>query len=155
PAPGHRLPLFARMAASYGSRSPLVNENQSAAMGVAGAAGFLFLLGRLIFLSRKPGSTLDGLSVLCVCGGLLGTVGGLGAVLAWAAGPWIRGYNRISVFVACFALLAVALLVQRAWARWAVTPRRRLAFLAALAALLGLGLLDQTNNTMIPNYSQL
>src|SRR3712207_7344477 len=43
---------------------------------------------------------------------LVGTTGGVSAILAWVVSPQIRGWNRLSIFIAFFALAAVALLLD-------------------------------------------
>ena len=64
--------------------------------------------------------------------------------------PQIRAWNRLSIFIAFFALLAVALLLE------SLRPRLpALAFAALLAGLLVLGALDQTSPFFIPPHAAL
>src|SRR5207248_1098513 len=56
PIPRHRIPALASLRGEYEANSVSSTENALAALGTAGAAGFLFLLGRLLFRRRA----LDG-----------------------------------------------------------------------------------------------
>lgn len=147
PITGHRLELLRRFKEKYNSSGvPLINENDGASLGLIGAAGLLFLLGRLFLRpNRTPGDLLDCLALLTLAAILLGTVGGLGSAIAFLASPWIRGYNRISIYIAFFALLAIGVLLDRWRKQWSETPRRCFAFAATLAALLVVGIADQTS----------
>ena len=120
-----------------------INENDTASLGFLGAAGFVILLGVLLrprAATEQP-TPLQALSVLNLGALLLGTVGGLGAIASFAGVLWIRGYNRISVFIGFFALFTLVLLFDRL--RQAVPARWRWGVSAAFVALAFLGLLDQ------------
>ncbi|MGH9768724.1 MAG: hypothetical protein ACREAB_14940, partial [Blastocatellia bacterium] len=116
PVRWHRVEWLSEMKIDYNMR-PLINENDDASLGVIGSLGFLGLLWWLFF--RKPEIQrlgADGvkglyshLSLLTGAALLLGTVGGFGSLVAFFGLPQIRAYNRISIFIAFFALLAVAL----------------------------------------------
>jgi phosphoglycerol transferase len=158
PVGEHRLRAAAQLRQSYASPPmPLVNENEAASLGALGAGAFLWLLGRLL-VRRRRGSgrvkVMDALSGLTLAALLLGTVGGLGVLVALLVSPAIRAYNRISIFIAFFALFALAVLLDRLLRRLATSPRRRLACWAALAVLLVLGVLDQTSASFVPPYSR-
>ena len=159
PIDGHRLGAVDRFKTRYDRRSPLVNENTSAAVGVVGAAGFLGLLGWLLFrpVARAaspaggepdgpdplPGRRfLDTFSVFNAAAVLFGTIGGFGALFALFVSPQIRGLNRISVFIDFFALAAVAFCLD-ALLRSGSRAVRVIGEIG-VGALLLLGLLDQT-----------
>jgi phosphoglycerol transferase len=55
---------------------------------------------------------INQISALNLAAVLLGTIGGIGAIISYAGFPQIRGYNRISVFIAFFSILAVILLMD-------------------------------------------
>jgi phosphoglycerol transferase len=147
PAEDHRLPALKQLKHRYNvAMGAQVNENDSASLGALGAAGFVALLVALVRrrATSEPADLWQPLAVLNVAGVLLGTVGGLGAVVSFAGITWIRAYNRVVVFLAFFALFALALLADRllraapgGW-RWGA--------LGAFAALTALGLLDQSGN---------
>jgi phosphoglycerol transferase len=71
--------------------------------------------------------------------------GGLAPAVSFLISPQLHAWNRLSVFIAFFALLAVALLLDRLRGRtaWAVA-----------AALLVVGALDQTTGAMTPRYDE-
>lgn len=146
PVTEHRWEPLRTFKARYSkSGTPLVNENDSAALGAVGAAGLLVLMTRLLL--RRNGASdeiLDGLAVLAAAGILLATVGGLGAAISWYVSPWIRAYNRVSIFISFFTLLAVGVLVHRLGQRLAGRPWRRGGLVAGVAALTAAGLWDET-----------
>jgi len=83
-----------------------------------------------------------------------GVAGGFPILFAIFVTPDVRAWNRIAVFIGFFALLAVALVLDRV--RSALTGRRRgLAAWAILVAVLLFGVYDQTNNgpAFVPPYS--
>jgi phosphoglycerol transferase len=148
PVSGHRLSALRAFKNNYNRMgTPLVNENDSAALGFVAGLGFLLLVIGLLARSRRAlGSDVaDGLGVLNMSAVLLGTIGGFGSLVGFLVTPWIRAYNRVSVFIAFFALAMVALAITRLQARLAATRSRRALFYLALSGLLGLGLFDQTN----------
>jgi len=159
PAPDHRIPALARFRAVYQASSPLVNENETAALGVAGSAGLLFLLGRVVF--RRPSSPetpADSLSLLALVIVLLAIVGGFASVINWlqhALGmtPWIRSYNRISVFLGFAAPLALGMTADARWRRIA-SRRGKLAFVAGAVVFTGLALYDQTPRQITRHYAE-
>jgi phosphoglycerol transferase len=147
PVNRHRVEALAHARAVYSNSpaTPLITENEFATLGLAGAVGFLILVGRLLW--RRPDTApqlLDALAVLNVFAVLLATVGGFGSLFAFYVTPMIRAYNRVSVFLGFFALAAVALLLDALWRRFAVRswPGRALG-VACAAGLLGMCLLDQ------------
>jgi phosphoglycerol transferase len=152
PVPGHRTAVLRDFETSYNSvDTPLRNENTTAALGILGSIGLLVLLGRAVLLrSAVNRSTLDGLAVLALAALLLGTVGGFGATFSFLVSPWIRCYNRISIFIAFFALTAVALLLDSARQRLTATGWPRRLFCVAVFLVGGLALLDQTHRRLFP-----
>jgi phosphoglycerol transferase len=75
------------------------------------------MMAALIFRPRRDPATDDdpvqAAARLSVAALLLGTIGGFGSLLSLVS-PEIRAYNRISPFIAFFALAAVALWIDRA-----------------------------------------
>ena len=155
PIVGHRVRRLREITARYAATAPLVNENVVAALGLVGTFGFFLLVGRLLLSRRQGGKTADALALLTVAAVLLATVGGLGSLLAYLGSPWVRAYNRISIYIGFFALAAVALLLEKARQRWARTPPRRWVFAGLLVVLLAGGVLDQTTAGMVPPYETL
>jgi phosphoglycerol transferase len=153
PVPGHRVPTLARLRARYDTAlAPLVNENGFATLGLVGASGFLLLTaGALRRGSRGVG---EGLVVLNLAAVLLATSGGFGTLFGFLVSPWIRAYNRLSVFIAFFSLFAVVLVLSKAER---LARDRGLAWLAraGVGALLVVGLLDQVPRSFVPHYDHL
>jgi phosphoglycerol transferase len=153
PVRDHRLAPLARCKARFDQATGAAgNESSTACLGLVGSVGFLYLLGRILARRatgppRPECDLLDGLALLNLAGVLLATAGGLGTVFSFAVHPAIRCYNRICVYLAFFALSAVALLLARA--------RSRLLAGGLSAALLLGGVLDQTTDRMVPDYEGL
>lgn len=161
PVEGHRFKPFAQFKERY-NHSPLVNENTDAALGLLGGLGFLFLLGWLLYRRQDavraaapagvvPTSELfDHLSLLNATAFLLATIGGFGSLFAYLVSAQIRGYNRISVYVAFFAFFTIALLLDVAGRKYFPTGARRIAFYVLVTLLLLFGVLDQSPKYPLP-----
>lgn len=162
PISGHRVYRVDQFKGVYNLR-PHVNENDDASLGAIGGAGFLLLLGWFLYkkadLSRPAEAGAEGLlhhlSLLNAAGVLLATTGGFGSLIALLVSPKIRAYNRVSVFLAFFALGAVALALDLGARRYARGRWGRLAFGGLLALLLGAGVFDQTSRRHVPDYERL
>ena len=142
PVPDHPLASFARFAAlEQRANFPNENENATSRLGLIGSLGFLTLMGTLVLpgLRRAMGdrerlAAAAGLSLALV---LLATVGGLGTFFSLLVSPEIRSYNRVSPFLAFFALLAVCALLDRA------KPKDRWWQAVIVSAVLVAGVWDQ------------
>jgi phosphoglycerol transferase len=162
PVRWHRLESLSDLKVDYNMR-PMINENDDASLGVVGSLGFLGLLWWLFF--RKPeigrmdaqgsGGLLNHLSLLTGAGLLLGIIGGFGTLVAFFGLPQVRAYNRISIFIAFFALFAVALGLAKFSERHLQSRARQIAFHAALALILIFALLDQISPRFRPDYQRL
>ena len=147
PLDEHRIGPIARAKQRY-SEHFFPGDARAATLGVVGAAGFLWLIA-VVFAAlagRRPRGRHVHLAALALTAFLFASVGGLNTLVAavWAQ---TRAWNRLSIFIAFFALAAVALGLG--------ALRRRLsgpAFVALLAAVLAVGLFDQTSNAFIPSY---
>ena len=157
PVTGHRIPRVASLKASYNRWTPMINENDSASLGAIGSCGFLALVGWLIF--RRPdmahADLFNSLAVLNISAVLLATIGGFGSLFAGAVTAKIRAYNRMSVYIAFFSLLAVVLLLDRLAQRCATSKARSWLVAGALGLLLPIGILDQTTAQFVRPYEQL
>jgi phosphoglycerol transferase len=148
PAEGHRVTALRELNERYTRAAPMVGENRTTSLGMAGVVGFLALLGRLLS-GRRPGrpgprdDLLRALAVLNFMALLLATMGGFGALIALVL-PQIRTYARMNVLIGFFALFAVVLLLER------LQNRHRWLGPRLLPLLLALGLLDQTSRTVPP-----
>lgn len=163
PISGHRVPALAAFKNNYYHSAPLVNENDSSALGIVGAFGVMLLFGvaaqRLVnrrsFPSDRNAVPHIGIAAfLTLVAILFATMGGFSSLFALLVSSQIRSTNRVSVSIAFFALLAVALLLDQLFFR-DNRARRRLLGYAAVATLTILGLLDQTSPIFVPNYPSL
>ncbi len=159
PITGHRLTTAARAKDLYNARHHFY-ESADASLGVVGSLGFLALLGWLLVMTRgrtprdEEGiSTLvSNLSILNLSAVLLGTTGGFGALVALVVSAKIRAYNRISIFIAFFSLMAVVVGLDYLYRHYVRGGKRRVACGVGLVVLLGLGMLDQTSKRAIAKY---
>ncbi|HET6884337.1 MAG TPA: hypothetical protein VFI31_29565 [Pirellulales bacterium] len=151
PVEFHAAAPLAKLRARYDRSSINFNENASGTLGAIGGAAFLGLLGWSLFANRntRPRSLLDAFATLNLALVLLGTVGGFGALFSLLISPQIRGYNRVSVFIA-FLALAAAALVGQALERKCTSLRSRLALYAVLGLLLMAGIVDQSPTALRP-----
>jgi hypothetical protein len=150
PVDGHRIDALAARKEEYVEQIP-PNEGRAATLGAVASAGFLWLLAVAVVAIAGAWRRYDlgmhaRLAVLTVVSVLLATTGGLSTLIA-VVWPQIRSWNRLSVFIAFFALVAVALLLE-----WLGRRIPRTAFLAVLAAVLVLGAADQTTDFFVPPY---
>ncbi|MDQ3880903.1 MAG: hypothetical protein M3295_07520 [Chloroflexota bacterium] len=158
PVPGHHLDALSRLQFRYRTTSPVPSE-PGQSLGLVGALGFVWLLG--VALATAAGSRARMLrdprhgqaSSAALLALLLGTTGGFSALIAYLITPEIRGWNRISIFIAFFALLAVGLLLDALRRRLEHRGRRPVVLAAVLGGVLLFGLFDQTNHSFVPAYS--
>lgn len=166
PVDSHRIPAFARIKQFYHvglqQMGPYMdNESTTSSLGIIGSVGFVVALGVFMLGRRRrrpAGGTspagLYELGQMQLFAVLLGTVGGLGAVLAIVVLREIRSYNRLSILIGFLAFVAVGLLAQSALAR--VKGDRARAWLTGALAMLLLvaGLLDQIPADMGARFSE-
>jgi hypothetical protein len=143
PGEDHSLRVLRKIKAVYNSANRASeNENKAATLGLVGAAGLVGMTAWLLLPFRKPGWPYGPLAALTLFAVLLATLGGFGAVFNLLVTGSIRGYNRISVFIALFCLMASLWAIDR----FLLTRNgraRRLRY-PAWAAVLLVGFLDQT-----------
>jgi hypothetical protein len=89
---------------------------------------------------------------------VLATIGGLSSLIAFFVTRDIRGWNRISLFIAFFSLLAAMLGLDAGLRRLAarVSSRRSAIGAAAIACVvvLTLGILEETSSFFVPKYEK-
>ena len=153
PITHHRIPFFDRLKERYNEVAQ-VSDGVTASLGLVGTIGFLGLLAQLLYrkeLIHAERGLLRDLSVLNIFALLLGIGGGLGyliAVLFWSG---IRSYNRISVFIAFFSLMAVGLGLENVCRR----SQKHLIIVYVVLALVFVGaFLDQTTPAFIQDYDE-
>jgi phosphoglycerol transferase len=89
---------------------------------------------------------------------VLATIGGLSSLIAFFVTRDIRGWNRISLFIAFFSLLAAMLGLDAALRRLTAHVSTRAAAIGAgaavCAAVLALGIADETTSFFVPKYEK-
>jgi phosphoglycerol transferase len=159
PVDGHRIAFLARQSRRY-DNTTVLPENQVEAgqtLGTIGDVGFFALLFvalvSCVAAARwRPPSLLRHASFAVIVAFLFGTTSGLATVFAYFVTPNLHVPGRISVFIAFFSLLAVAVLIDAA-ARRLFAPRRH--WLGVfLLPLLAIGIADQTTNDFVPTWAQ-
>jgi phosphoglycerol transferase len=154
PCEKHRLRWFRTLHDKYyrEALSPL-SDKESMALGAFGSLGLLVLLSALAWArpdGPATGRVLYVGAVLTVAAILAGVIGGFavlpGLLLEHTS---VRCYNRLSVFIALFALAALALALDAVLRRLPASPRGRACGVALLAAVVFLGVADQTGQTYL------
>ena len=157
PVGHHRLGPLADLRERYEEATPLPTESNQA-LGLVACVGLLTLLGVAVAAavgrrwSAGPMRQLPPIAAATVAAILLATTGGFSTVVSYLGVTQLRGWNRMSILIAFFCVLAVALLLDAARARIARGLRGRVAFGALLAVLGVVALLDQTNDSFVPQY---
>ncbi|HEX6043947.1 MAG TPA: hypothetical protein VFZ22_05615 [Pyrinomonadaceae bacterium] len=154
PITDHRIRRFKEIKDLY-NRNTVVTESDAAALGLIGAIGFLALLVQLVYRRSEQNALLSDLSILNIFSVLLATIGGFGSLFALFVSAGIRSYNRISVFIAFFSLLAVAIGIEWFYERRVKTTAGRIVFYVVLGLLCVAALLDQTTRGYVPQYAQI
>jgi phosphoglycerol transferase len=158
PVRGHRLAPLADLRERYEETTPLPTESNQA-LGLTGTVGLLTLLvvavGALAGRGWRTGSAriLPSVAAATLVALLVSTTGGFSTLLGYAGVTQLRAWNRMSIFVAFFALVAVAVLLDLARARWTGSSRARGLLVAGIVALPGLAFLDQTNSSLVPPHA--
>jgi len=170
PRVDHRIGAFADAQRKSDRFSPVATSERGQQLGLVGALGFVgllvFTLSRLLRRrsddeSRGPpplgtraeiGKRLGLLTIVAV---VVGTVSGIALIISALGVRYIRSYNRISVFIAFFALIAVAFALDWVVARVPRWHGRAVVAAAVCVAVLAVGVFDQTSSADIPDYKAL
>jgi phosphoglycerol transferase len=157
PVPGNRIPALAAIRFHYDTTNPVPSEDGQQSLGIVGVIGLAALLligiGAIIGAGRAgPSLTrLRKLAFAAIVAFVVGTLGGISALIGYLISPQIRGWDRISIFIDFFALAAVAIgldVIARRWLRG-----RRPWALVGLAVVLVVGIFDQSSLLAIPTYA--
>ena len=154
----HRIGALARRGNDYYTRTPLRSEGFNPALGSVATLGLVAAL--LVLLATGLASATASLrrsriavaGAVALMGFLIGTIGGGSALIAYALTPQLRAWNRLALFIAFAALIAVALALTALGER--LRARGRPAWVAAvIAAFVGAaGIYDQTSVIDAPDY---
>ena len=154
PVPGHHIDALSNLADHYYRTTPLPSEGAKQSLGLIATLGFgwLLLVALAGCLSPRWGIG-DGrhrwLAVLTVTAFLIGTTGGISSLFAYLVSPQIRAWARISIFIAFFAIAAVALLLDSLQRRLG----RPVLVGTLLVGVLLVGLYDQSGGAFVPDYA--
>lgn len=146
PWEGHRVePLGALTQAYQAAGRPVAETVALGIVGVVGAAALLIMGLRALAGDRVVAPRLRLWAALLVVAGLFYTAGGLGSLVALFATPQLRTWSRLTLVILLLALLAVG--------HWLSRPRPRGPAVALAAAVLVVGVLDQTNPDRAPEWA--
>lgn len=155
PVTGHRVHSLESVKSTYNQYMlpQLLTENNTETLGFVASCGFLILLGSL-FASQKVSllPKLEPLSRLNLAAILLASIGSFNAILAVLVPPLIRAYNRISIFIAFFSMIAIISCLNALCRSQAPTARSRWTFYGLIGLILIVGMLDQTTYLYNPKY---
>lgn len=163
PAIGHRIPAWAELNTFYTTNYPLPSEQP--AIGFVAAVGFLILMLAIplhaLASRRNPSDAtlqLRDLSFLCYTAFLFATVGGISTLISLFLTDSIRGWNRMSIFIALLSLTALGLVIEHGVRRlqgsvgwlgrlhtWIVTG-------VAAGLVFVIGVADQSLTIAVPDY---
>jgi phosphoglycerol transferase len=170
PRVDHRIGAFADAQRKSDRFSPVATSERGQQLGLVGALG---LVGLLVFtLSRLLRRGGDGenrdppplgtraeigkrLGLLTVVAVIVATVSGFSLLISALGVRHIRSYNRISVFIAFFALVAIAFALDWIVARVPRWHGRAVVAGVVCVAVLALGVADQTSSADVPDYNAL
>lgn len=157
PVPGHRFEPFADLADRYRSTTMMLGE-PSMGIGVMAAIGlgWLLVVALASIMSSRGSSTLGADDERNAAFALMVVVvwastGGLSPIFNYTITPQFRGWGRMSLFVAFFAIVGLVHLLGRA-GQWLSHGRARPPLVALLAGLFLLAALDQTSPRFTPDH---
>lgn len=143
----HRSKSLRNFTQNYNKTFPLSNTVSS--LGVIGILGFMSIL--LSFFRSSAGLHQDHrMSILTLLTLLLlvtSTVGGLNVLFSTLISPMIRGWDRISIFIAFFSIAAFFITIEQLLKSKKVRP---LTIGVISLCIMGLGVIDQTAT---PSYN--
>ena len=162
PRADHRFKPFAKFASEYNLGFPYITENASASLGMVGSIGLILLLISVFTFSLAPplrenvvknqnsvhnftiNSKLLILSLIIVLLFFITTVGGFSSLFAMLVSTSIRGWNRISIYIAFLSIIAFMLVLDFGIAKYVKTTLQTRVKIFLTLGILFLGLYDQT-----------
>lgn len=157
PVPGHRFTPLAKIRYRYDSTTPIPSEDGQQSLGIVATIGlawlFLLALGTVAGLGRAAPwlRRHRQLAFAALVAFLLGTLGGISALIGYLISTQIRGWDRISILIAFFAVAAVGLGLDALGRRIGRINRNWI--LPVLGLVLVLGIYDQSSKGVIPQYA--
>ncbi|MDT7545932.1 MAG: hypothetical protein QOE99_2042 [Actinomycetota bacterium] len=159
PRPGHRLGALSDIGGRFRAATPIPGEGSSPSLGfIVGlswlaALGFFLIAGLRTQRSRgREQDLLRNVGFLGLVAFVMATVGGGSAIFAFLVSPQVRAWNRISIFITFFGIVALASLLTLARERLSGKRAPTWVFGSILVLIGALGVLDQTSSSDVPNY---
>ena len=113
PIDNHPLKPVARLKAGYNQNALFVNESSMASLGFALSISFVVLLFNFLFIRKSKFDSFQKLGFLTISSVLLTVSGGFLSYFAFFGLTQLRSCNRISIFIAFFALIALCLFIKK------------------------------------------
>ncbi len=167
PIKGHRLAPLAAIQRESQKASPVRSE-RGQQLGIIGAVGLVGLVvvslasvlgyrhrarGSVLDPDSDDGSILRRAGVVALLSILYGTISGLSLLFAGLGLRQFRSWNRISLFIGLAALVAVGLVLERAWRALAARGVPRFVPATGVVLLALAGVVDQTTLRNVPDYA--
>ncbi len=155
PVNGHRIPAFRAFKDEYNDKgtSSSKTEVDFSTLGLVSTIG-LFSLGGALVTARRRRAKFAAAAISVTWLIAFAGVGGLAAIVAMI-NPAFRSTNRASVIIAFLSLYVVAHLLDRLRVRWYRANVFVWAYPVTVAAIVLLGVADQTTPGFIPPYAEL
>lgn len=148
PITEHRLAFLRDMKNTY-NKLPLNSENHMATLGVLISIGFILLLVELV-KKKHADEDVYACSVLNIAALLLSTIGGVASIISLFFTK-IRCYNRISIYIAFFAVICFCKLFNKL-----LNKIKNIWFQVVVSMLvLAIGIFDQTTPAYVPRYENI
>lgn len=144
PIQDHRIDLLAQIRSFYDG-SIADTESKTISLGCIMSCGFLLSVFYSLVCNIKTRTeyqlrNLGVLNLICI---IFATIGGFNIFIGMIS-PVIRCYNRMSVFIAAFSIMAVGLSLQALYEK-IVKKKSKFVFMLALVGLMIAGILDQNS----------
>jgi phosphoglycerol transferase len=161
PLDSHRIARAAEFAKRYERNSPLIRLTLEPpeSIGLVATLGYLVLLFGVPVAALRAGlrgtrapswvTRLAPVSLFATVFTLIAVGGGLSTFIAYFVSPQWRAWNRVSILLAFFGLIAVGVVVDSLFRRVRTSSRRTAAQAVIVPLLLLVGVYDQTNKTFI------
>lgn len=145
--------LFASFKEQYNLGKFLINENTSASLGILGVIGFISILFYFLFIRKLNLNLYSKSGVLVFSALLLGTVGSFSSFISFTFCPFMRSYNRISIFILFISLLVFAVLFQMLFRHFIKNHRFLFFIFIMFITLLGIRDMIPMDASLLINYN--
>ncbi len=146
PRKDHHLGFLEQFSNLYAQAMPLVNENRSSSLGIAGSLGLTVILIKYLrgsdipFQTREQIRFLFGLTIFLLT---VGITGGLGSIFAMSLTPQIRAWNRIVVFIGFLGIFFFVNWLEKVFERHSGHTRFRSLSVLLIVFIGVIGIYDQ------------